>query len=411
MKENVKIAKKEKKPKEKHFDQPDSFDSISDDTYQMESEGLSVGFNMPPAISSKDDVLHSLPPYRRRKFYSVDEFPGCPRNWVPSQGKMRSYFVPVIEGEGMWLDFNMNRNNAYEVAVVVSVQGINAITGMMTSDEHLEQYIEKCPKHDEKFGPNRWCEKCGFHWPKQNYICTNATPKGQFWLDGFRAADGAVRQYLLTAEKMRGVASNLIGEERVHAIGLSFFLSKNKKPEPVYSPLRARSIINDGYYGDCFGTGLKKYGGETPNWNYYSDSTTTGTSFHLMGMPLSKGFSSGSTQEDKTEYTLCANNAGGASCHCSGLVDSGNVAAQEAGIYPRGLGEIKATKLEIGAGAKIRQQIFDDPENLDFWREDPSAIICVNYVLEKEARDIFTRGKLDLSGSQEGFLQGIPVGN
>ena len=61
-------------------------------------------------------------------------------------------------------------------------------------------------------------------------------------------------QHILTAEKIRGVASNIIGKDRVYAIGLSFFTSKDKKPEPVQRP-RSRGMI--------------KYGGDTHN-HYYA---------------------------------------------------------------------------------------------------------------------------------------------
>ncbi|MCK9435099.1 MAG: hypothetical protein M0R32_09850 [Candidatus Cloacimonetes bacterium] len=417
-KTNVKKAPKAKKPEPKHFSQPSNFDSILDSEHLMESEGLFVGLNMPPAISSSEDIMHGLPPYKKRKFYAVDEFPGCPSNWVASRGKSRSYFVPVLEGSGMWLDFNKNCYNDYHVAVVVSVQGVNAITGLMTSDEHLEQYIEKCPKHDVAFGPSRFCEKCGYHWPKQNYLSTTATPNGKFWLDGFRAADGAVRQYILTAEKMRGVASNVIGEERVFAIGLSFFLSKNKKPQPVINTV----LRSTGYHGGCFGG---------PGWNdawstkisepddtfYFCSSAgikglkgAGGTSIQKISSPepfeindnvYSQCCSTNSSGPSQASYTTSAGEAG-AAANSNGHLISPQILAR---------GMVKAKNLEVGAGAKIRQQIYDDPESLDFWRDESSAIICINYVLETDASEIFKRGRLDLSGSQDGFLQGIPVGN
>lgn len=423
-KANVKRAPKAKKPEIKPFPKPSSFDTSSDSEHLMESEGLFVGLNMPPAISSKEDAMHSLPPYRKRKFYSVDEFPGCPSNWVASHGKSRSYFVPVLEGEGMWLDFNKNWHNDYHVAVVVSVQGVNAITGLMTSDEHLEQYIEKCPKHDIAFGPDRFCEKCGYHWPKQNYLTTTATPHSHFWLDGFRAADGAVRQYLLTAEKMRGVASNVIGEERVFAIGLSFFLSKNQKPKPaVNTILRSVPSYGGGFVGsdweDCWSTKFKNPG------IFYTTCSSKGL---LDGTISTQKLSSNSPIDTSVE--ICSNttehqlfdsnttNSSGiapeANCPvamacCSSLPGGAMTGSASGSILARGM--VKAKNLEVGAGARIRQQIYDDPESLDFWRNESSAIICINYVLETDALQIFERGRLDLSGSQDGFLQGILVGN
>lgn len=426
-KSNVKKAPKAKKLKPEYFTQPTNFDSNLDAEHQMESEGLYVGLNMPPALSSEGDTMHKLPPYKKRKFYAVDEFPGCPSNWILSRGKSRSYFVPVLEGSGMWLDFNKNCNNDYHVAVVVSVQGVNAITGLMTTDEHLEQYIEKCPKHDIAFGPSRFCEKCGYHWPKQNYLSTTATPNGQFWLDGFRAADGVVRQYLLTAEKMRGVASNVIGEDRVFAIGLSFFLSKNKKPQPIVN-----TVIR-GFDSGCFGGSGWNDGWSTKLLKSSNEFYTTCSSKGFSQISKQKLSSSkpfeiydnsnpelmmfNSNTDSNTGSTATSSLNGSTECPvayaaCSGS-DVGSAYSAGGLISPQIIknGTVKAKSLEVGAGAKIRQQIYDDPESLDFWRDESSAIICVNYVLETDARAIFERGRLDLSGSQDGFLQGIPVGN
>lgn len=69
-------------------------------------------------------------------------------------------------------------------------------------------------------------------WPEQNYLATTATRHGLLWLDGFRAKDGQVRQYVFTQDTTRGVAAQIIGDERVYALGIAFFLSKNPKPRP-----------------------------------------------------------------------------------------------------------------------------------------------------------------------------------
>ena len=197
-----------------------------DHEYWMKSNGMFVGLNTPNSLKSKGSK-HSLPPYAKRKGYLVDQYPACPKNWMESKGKLVSYFVPVQEGQGMWLDFNKNFDHSHDVAIVVSVQGVNPITGVACEDEHLERYVNKCPKCNTDFKPNRYCEKCDIKYPQQNYLSTTGTPAGKLWLDGFRTIEGAVRQYVLTAEKMRGVASHTIGNDRVFAIGISFFLASS----------------------------------------------------------------------------------------------------------------------------------------------------------------------------------------
>jgi hypothetical protein len=222
------------------------FDSFNLEDHWMTAGDMKVGLNMPDALlDRKDGSEHDLPPFRRRKSFLVDEYPGCPSEWPRSEGSQISYFVPVIKDKGMWLDFNPCSEAVHEVAIVVSIQGINAITGLPSEDVVLEQYKEECPKHKVKFGPHRFCEKCGYRWPKQNYLSTTSTPEGNLWLDGFRSGDGVVRQYLLTEERLRGVAAAIVGERRVHAIGISFFLSKAMKPKHDIV-LERREIIYGG---------------------------------------------------------------------------------------------------------------------------------------------------------------------
>jgi hypothetical protein len=410
----LKMSKKVKPVGDKEIKKTRVIFNASSYDYLMRANGCSVGFNMPEALDG--DTTFGLPPYRKRMPYLVDKFPACPTDWMRSEGKLKSYFVPVIEGDGMWLDFNNNESNTHHVAIVVSVQGINPITGLPCNDAHLEQYIEECPKHKIKFGPDRYCKKCDYKWPKQNYICTTGTPEGYLWLDGFRAADGIVRQYLLTAEKIKGVASNIIGKDRVFAIGVSFFLSKDKRP-PRQEATRTFSASGS--------LGSFPLIQATPNWQYHDN----GSSGDYFGLPIDTG-----SHTDTYDFdTFCDTKGlsddlgtikGGnerASCLNTSSVTSKSFESKKAmkelakkmvsPVRRKGTEPIQAKKLEIGAGAKISQLVYDDPEKLDFWHNEPESIICINYCLEAEARKIIEGGMIDIEGSKEGFLQDIPVGN
>ena len=61
------------------------FDASSYD-YLMRNNGCSVGFNMPDALEGEN--THGLPPYRKRMPYLVDKYPGCPSDWLKSEGKV-----------------------------------------------------------------------------------------------------------------------------------------------------------------------------------------------------------------------------------------------------------------------------------------------------------------------------------
>jgi len=361
------IAKKQKKNHD--------FNGSTRD-YLMRHGNFSCGFNMPDALEG--ETTFGLPPYAKRMPFLVDEYPACPNDWMRSEGRIKSFFVPVVEGKGMWLDFNENEtSNNYHLAIVISIQGINPITGLPCNDPQLEQYIDECPKHKKKFGPNRHCKECGFNWPKQNYLCTTGTPSGSLWLDGFKSAEGVVRQYLLTAEKMRGVASNIIGKDRVFAIGVSFFLSKEKKPtervvrgitqvyhthvnSPIYGPPQFFTSTSGEFMGDwdC-GSGKAVMDSCEISCNSLSPSSLSANASSGMGGAKGKA----------TNYMRSLNRTK------KQLASTPN--DPKATIVTHHAINVQAKKLEVGAGAKIIQSVYDDPERLDFWHDEPESIICI----------------------------------
>lgn len=214
-------------------------------TVQMIVNGLMCTLNLPKARQRKldaqgDEAAVALPEYGGRPAFLVDEFDAqCPATWMRGSPHASSYFVPVKVGHGLWLDFNHNLKHAYDVAVRISSQGVCALTALPTKDRmHLEQYRENCPTHGVKFGAERFCKECGFKWPPQNYLATNAQPRGFFWLDGFFTKGGVTRQFVFTTNPEEGVAAQILGDERVFAIGIAFYLSKEPKqpaPPPRFS--------------------------------------------------------------------------------------------------------------------------------------------------------------------------------
>lgn len=365
-------------------------------------------FNMPEGLKSigsgDSEIEHALPPHHARIPYLVDKYPACPKHWSRSEGKLMSYVVPIIEGRGMWLDFNHTlANTEMHVAIVISVQGINPVTGLQCKDTQLEQYIETCPKHSEKFGPDRFCKACNFKWPKQNYVASTGTPEGQLWLDGFRAADGVIRQYILTAEKARGVANAVIGEQRVFAIGLSFFLSKTTRPKPQHV-LRSSGPVYGHTWNSLMDGGLKK--GIDPDVDVSISDSTTLSFMGPIGDMGSKGVAG-----DKGP----AGDKGFTAYYSNDAIPKGGRLISAGGQSVRSLmsvtSPVSVQKAEVAAGAKIRQHIHDDPNGLDFWQPEPESILIVNYAFEADMDKILAGGTIDIEGSKEGFLQKIPVGN
>jgi len=382
----------------------------------MSSNGFYCGFNTPNAKTNENDK--SLPEYAWRKAFQRDEYPACPRNWMQSEGTMASYFVGVPKGKGMWFDFNKNSEHSHDVAIVVSIQGINPITGLPCHDPNLEQYLETCPKCNKKFGANRHCDGCGYKWPKQNYIATTAQPNGQLWLDGFRTADGVVRQYIFTDDVMKGVAANIIGKDRVFAVGISFFISKDKKRVPVYSAMRGMDMSTNWIsVQKCSSTDVLDMDllGSSSSSSSSCSSTSSLSSapqfYSPVHVPINwqippKKNATRSKMDADLSQALSqlaqTNNDPNLTITCSHTFDLKDLNA---------VGHIETSHIEVGAGTSIDQQIYDDPENLDYWREVPESMIIVNYALEDEVLKIIGAGRKEKTTKENGFLNGIPVGN
>ncbi len=400
---------------------------------------LTVGLNMPEALKSigegKDEQAHPLPPYHARKAFLVDEYPACPKDWLRSSGRIKSYFVPIREGAGLWLDFNQClAGTPHHAAIVVSAQGVNAITGLPCKDPQLEQYRDECPKHKKAFGPDRLCSDCGFKWPKQNYLTSAAQPNGHLWLDGFRAEDGFIRQYVFTASKMRGVANAIIGEDRVFALGISYFLSKEKRPEPQSSPLRGHTL------GFCSMSPEPDHDTQA----YFLNSAEMDMTAHVKSSDIKYSCNvsglAGTTGEPGPAgaagapgATYNSSSAGGTLKYrsASGLIGAKGLMSRKAAFptvstrvidnsvllsapaapsAPIAINNVQVKKLEIAAGARVSQHIFDDPNSLDFYQGEPEGLIVINYCTEEDAIKIIEAGRVDLSGNREGFLAKIPVG-
>jgi hypothetical protein len=319
----------------------------------------------------------------------VDEYEASPDSWMHGSGKAGSYFVPILPEHGMWLDFNANNSHSHHVAAVVSVQGVNPLTGLKADPLRLEQYRETCPKHKVMFQMNRHCPECKYAWHPQNYISSNNG--SAFWIDGFRTEDGVVRQWYFTEEECKGVAAQILGKDRVFAIGVAFYLSKNPKPKPAYQVYCASA-------GSPYSWGA---GGT------YGSSVVCSTSNPFVSNSYCKSLGDayanqklGSFEAESAEPMKSAVN----------ITKGIDPDFRPGRIIRKSLSSTRAVpakQLEIGAGAKIIQQINPDPENLDFWQDEPAGLLYINYCDVVTARTIIARGKRAVA--QDGFLNGLQL--
>lgn len=364
---------------------------------------------MPNAVQGN---INGLPPYARVTAYAVDEYPACPDNWMHGSSKASSYFVPVEEGKGLWLDFNNCQSHKHDVAIVISIQGINPITGQKQDQLRLEQYKDKCPLHNCDFEQDRFCPQCKFKWPGQNYISTTGTPWHTLWIDGFRTEDGKVRQYILTAEKIKGIAAQLIGKDRVFAIGIAFFLSRIPKPVSEASISRRAT------------SSLMTF--DSPqDYNMYSDTNYTSKigayqkcnakgqsvlSHTVVSDNIMKSLDPGNISQYKNCVNSSAFNNDEENIHpanelfCASAIDIHPETQSQ--VRDRSLKSIQK-KLEIGAGGLIAQQIHVDPKDINYWEDTPAGFIYLNYVSQEECQQILNAGKRE--EKKEGAFDGLQL--
>ena len=326
----------------------------------MEINGLKCTVNTPAALVSRGsgdaEMAQGLPPYAQTMVYRAAEYEGIPESWMSDSDNEATYFFPVRENGGMWLDFNMNsgyrlNGQPYDVAILISVQGVNSITGQPTKGNfQLEQYRTKCPVHNVKLTANGYCADCRYSWPPQNYLAASAQG-GRTWLDGFMDKDGIVRQWVFTSDVMRGVAANIIGKQRVIVIAMAFYISAQPKPRPA-----------DVYRGG------------------HGDDEMLELGFHHE--PVTRGLH----ETMRYDFDSPVKGAG----------------AKRRAITPK--------SLEVAAGARINQRIEKDTNPIDYWETKPRGFLYAYYVTEEDLKAILAT---KIGGNGEGWLSTtrVPVGN
>lgn len=418
---------------------------------------LKCMFNMPEKIQSEfnneDEMSHSLPPFAPMSVYPVDEYDACPSNWMNGSDIASSYFVGVEEDKGMWLDFNECFYHTHDVAVVISIQGINPITGQKMVAEkalQLEQYHKKCPIHGSKFQQDRFCTECGFKWPGQNYLSTTGTPEMQMWLDGFRSSDGKVRQYIITEDKVRGVASQMIGDQRVFAIGIAYYISKHKKLYMLQRPEKGAKPFHSHYnnIGKPFNQSMFFSPCHTPQqWGGNRVSNINPPEYGFGGDMNCDSLDLGSSVNCSADQSGSSSGSRSSSCSASSASTStssgmnllGSMGSKKRGrpqilrvaaaidpadgfrggdktVYQLGPEQsiqpakpvVPVKKLEIGAGALIKQRVYDDPKMMDYWEKEPAGMIYINYCDEETKKKIIDGGRR--AGEKDGFLKDVKVG-
>lgn len=264
-------------------------------------------------------------------------------------------------------------SHSHFVALVPSVQGVNAVTGQPIDAVRLEQYAMQCPVHQAAFASDRFCASCGFKWPHQNYI-TNAAGSGsqsEFWIDGWRTRDGKIRQFVFSAAgEGLGVAEQVLGERRALGIGFAIYLSKDPKP------VQPRRILRGGDPEASLGS--------------YDSS-------QFLGL-------------DGLESTGIKGTLGGAESY-SGARSAPTLRRMASFDTPRRVGP--PMQVEVSHGREVDQKVHPDPHELDFWREEPEATFVLTPTDAAWVAELVRNGPtVDLTAGGMGPLAGLRgVGN
>lgn len=384
----------------------------------------------------RGDSTFGLPPGTALPVYPSEIFKEYPGTWMRGPGV---FVIPVRPNKGLW--FNWTMNDGANTAILPTVKGCNPITGLQTSGFHLERYDNKCPKHDVEFDPDRYCEKCGYKWAPQNYCCA----PNILWWDGFRAEDGTVRQFFFTEDEVRDIADKMIGKENtVPAFGFAFYRPKVERPRHQ-NPTLGDLLYQFPHYGKTVYEDSGSYG---TLWTYTNSSQTLGFSkglsagtktSHDAGFMKPDSFVLGESQQAPTPDMVDGSEIHAYNCSSAPVAGAmpaappdevktvGTIKGAEPRLrskkpgsplrsmsvrYSAQVREVEPPKKQVavGAGAKIRQDLEEDPYPLDTWKDKPDSVMTIYFVFKEQVDKMLEAGTVEVTEQSDGMLKGMPVG-
>jgi len=342
------------------------------------------GFKASIRKTTKVDIdtdVHNLPPdCGAFKEFQVSSW-FCPKEWSKD-----GIFIPVSEGEPLWLDFRGNDS----CTVIVSVQRINPITG---KPANLEEGLKKDPE--------------------QNYLVL----PDQLWLDGY-SKEGKVYQFVVT-KAGEGLAVNeyLLPKELQdsHAIGLAFYEPK-VKPIPLYPNLPAiypaGIEINWEYKPQYHPTWISN-----SHTGDYSSDSSFGYPKHTNVLRGIKGSSFCSPAMNCNINMNCSENSKIATQNLNNSAeDCRSVESMQKNSYDildkaEDTLEQDLAKASMGAGGRIVQKINQDTNTVEFYKEKPSVIIPIYLALPEMFKTIMEKGERQDHTKEDKFINSAEIGN
>ena len=220
--------------------------------------GLSIGFQRTTRVP--EGQINDLPAgLGYFPVFKVGDFKsGAPGNW-----REEGYFMPMYRQEAMWISFG---HPDVPKALIVGAGNINAVTGK-PFDPSKEKLAGKRRKKSEL--------EIKLETP-QNYMVVPPQP----WLDGWKAEDGKIYQFV-AAELGSGetVEGQITGEET--AGGIQLIVYDPKDGQNLIHATRPHEYVTGGFY-----SGLK--GGNLMMCSFSAETPAT-KSFMARSMGLGRG--------------------------------------------------------------------------------------------------------------------------
>jgi len=331
--------------------------------------------------------VFGLPPGKKIRVFPIATLPGSPEGWVREAG---TYVVPVDKEWGLWFDWTMN--DSLNTAIIPSVKGMNPITGRKLDGFGFEEYSDKCPVHNIALTHGNLCSECGYELPPQNYICS----PNRLWWDGFRQADGSVRQFFFTDDDERDIASAVIGKENtVPAFGFACYKPKNPRTPPPSITRGGSTVFTAHTFFDSDMPIVKDeliYGSSTNNPSYVNISSCIRNK--VVGYTGSTGLQGSRKSNKKMRF-------------------SGSLGVMKSSKGKRkNISSVKKSKsVSVGGGARINQILIRDDLGIDGWQDTPSATIRLYFCFEEQFRQIVRDGGVtEFKRGSDGYLEGLPLG-
>lgn len=280
--------------------------------------------NLPPSLGHIR--LFEVKNYRER----------CPETWEDE-----GIFLGLHDTEALWMSFH----TPTPVALMVGAGSINALNG----------------------------KPLGTKLEKGGYLVTPPQP----WLDGWKATDGTVYQFVATAyEKGKGntVAEQLIGEKsKTGGIGLALFESKEPLKTLHHKPY-------EGYGSDPYGDVHYK-------------------SLGVQGMSVASCYTA-SMGEDDTPVASASIGPLRSAKPTSANMKVGATSGQHTNSVRQAFKE-----MGLGKGGKIVQKVYEDPYGLEVWKELPSQTRAI-YIVHAELLAEITGQPIPPPVTQESYQNG-----